>query len=170
VKDPVKCPDESIVQTGVTEKRFEAARTGLMVHAPASPATKLEPETETLVPVTPDAGVNVTAAVAPTVKSAEAVSAATPVTLTRYAPFGTAPTVNDPATVPSEFSVQLVTVRSPAGLDVKEAQAAEAELKPAPATETTTPAPPLVGFRTIWGTTKKPVEAESPPGPVTVIV
>jgi hypothetical protein len=69
VKVPETPPDAVIVHDGLEMMSLSG---GVIVQGPASPAAKLEPETRTLVPARPAAGVN--AIVGPTVNVAVAES------------------------------------------------------------------------------------------------
>ena len=69
VKDPDTPPDPVIVQVGL---EMMSVGDDVIVHGPASPPAKLEPEIRTFVPGRPAAGVN--AIVGPTVNMAVALS------------------------------------------------------------------------------------------------
>jgi hypothetical protein len=57
VKDPDRPPDDDIEHNGL---EMMLLGVDVIVHEPASPAAKLEPDTKTLVPGSPEVGVNET--------------------------------------------------------------------------------------------------------------
>jgi len=158
-------------------------------HEPASAGLNPLPVIVTPAPTVPELGLRmiegamvVTVVVVvtetPFVKPAEAESEATPVTVIVYNPLGgDEPTVNNPVTVPVALSVQVegegkVPVRVFPTPSVTPAQFAPCPFaKPDPEMDTTVPAGPELGLRTMRGTTEKlgVLDAASPPGsPVTV--